>query len=512
MSVRRKDVLVFLTNVIGKNLDASRTEEFIVSLFDLNKNVVGTLDKQETYFIRKRLGILDDGVMKNYNEISFAMNLSESNVYNLEIVILKKIKKDLDVGYKNILISSLDFSVKAIGCLKDKAINTLGDLLDRSIDELNRICYMNKQTVLEIIDKVHRMGYLFRDEIDFSIRKDISFYDEHIVPFLDNGREIYNFEYMNNSLLICNIDSKTKIRTYIFDEEILKSIFLDELLKKISSFILINNDGKKVIEDNFKKYIENIQISKKNKIQNIVRKEFSSDKINQNDDFDLINGFYDYLKELYSDNLINVFSNYLDFDKFRVCNFGEYYNLVNFYKRVISFLELEKYEIDNEKNSLNKEKINDIVKYKKIILEEKDNLLLNMSNDYLKYAGDDDFIKASSVFVNKLFLDVDLLLENNGDNISMSDVFCEISPEMIERDFYLLFNPIEGNTDIPFMVKFNNLVLKYCNKDNGVKYTEKDIIDFLINKYVVYTMSFSNSIDVLIDYINSDVGSKNIRQ
>lgn len=508
MSVRRKDVLIFLTNVIGKNLDISKTKKFIENLFDLNKKEVGVLEKQETYFIRKMLGVLDDGVMKDYKDISFAMNLSVSDVENLETVVLKKIKKDLDVSYKSILISSLGFSVNAFGSLRNKSINTLGELLDKSIEELNRICYMNQETVSEIVNKIHKMGYLFREEFDFNVKKDVYFNDEYIVSNLDDGREIYNFDYLDKSLFICNIDSKTKIRKYIFDKKLCQDFYLDELLKKIKKFIFLKEEGKKKLEVDFKEYIEKIQINKKNKIQNIVRKEFSGDIKYQEDNIDLVDSFYDYLKELYGENLIIVFCDCLGFDKNKVYNFGEYYNLVKFYERIIKFLELEKYEFNNGGNSLNKEKIKEIEDIKRNILEEKNNLLLNINKNYLKYADNDDFVNASCEFINKLFLDISLLLENNNDNISMSEIFSEIDSEYIERNFYHLFSPIEGNMEIPFIVKFNEVILKYCSKDDGTKYTEKEIIDFLMNKYVVCTMEEPNSINTLIEYLNDEVGRK----
>lgn len=502
MSGRRKYVLDFITNIIGKNLDIDKTEKFIISLFDLNNREVLDLEKNETYVLRKRLGILDDGKFKSCEEISVDMKRPMLEIQRIELNALKKIKKTLDVSYKSILVSTLGLSVRAFGSLNDKSIDTLGKLLDLSIEELNRLCYMNKQTVLEIVDKVHKMGYLFRDEVDVNVRKDVYFKDEYILSNLDGKREIYNFEYMNNSLFILEKNLESGEKRYIFDEKLLKDFYLDNLIKVGSNFVKVSDDLKNILEKEFKSYIDSIKISKKNKVQNIVKKEFSSDIKYQEDNYDPVVLFYQYLKNKYNDGLVNEFGKYLEFDKFKICGCKEYFELVSFYERVIKFLEIEEYEIRNDKTVFNRDNLEELNRIKKIILEEKNNLLINVSKNYMKYMDDDGIIAVTRNIIDKFLLNTDLLVENNSDVISLSDIFREIDPDMIEEEFYSIFNPIEGNINISFIVKFTDVCSRVCLKEDGSKYTESEIMDYLIDKYVKYTVVVPDSVDSLIDYLN----------
>ncbi len=61
-------------------------------------------------------------------------------------------------------IDDLDFSVRAYNCLKKAGINTLGDLTEKSEDEMMKIRNLGKKSLKEVIDKIKDMGLKFRDE------------------------------------------------------------------------------------------------------------------------------------------------------------------------------------------------------------------------------------------------------------------------------------------------------------------------------------------------------------
>ena len=73
-------------------------------------------------------------------------------------------QKDSDSKKLETSIEDLDFSVRAYNCLKRANINTLGDLIDKSENEMMRIRNLGKKSLKEVMDKVKEMGLRFRDE------------------------------------------------------------------------------------------------------------------------------------------------------------------------------------------------------------------------------------------------------------------------------------------------------------------------------------------------------------
>ena len=73
-------------------------------------------------------------------------------------------QKDSDSKKLETSIEDLDFSVRAYNCLKRANVNTLGDLIDKSENEMMRIRNLGKKSLKEVMDKVKEMGLRFRDE------------------------------------------------------------------------------------------------------------------------------------------------------------------------------------------------------------------------------------------------------------------------------------------------------------------------------------------------------------
>lgn len=61
-------------------------------------------------------------------------------------------------------IEDLDLSVRSFNCLKRDNIETVGDLINRSTEDLMKIRNMGKKSMDEIVLKVHSLGLLFLDE------------------------------------------------------------------------------------------------------------------------------------------------------------------------------------------------------------------------------------------------------------------------------------------------------------------------------------------------------------
>ena len=61
------------------------------------------------------------------------------------------------------VIEDLDFSVRTYNCLKRAQINTVGDLVARSMDEMIKVRNLGKKSLEEIIEKLDDMGLSLRE-------------------------------------------------------------------------------------------------------------------------------------------------------------------------------------------------------------------------------------------------------------------------------------------------------------------------------------------------------------
>ncbi|MCR5058127.1 MAG: DNA-directed RNA polymerase subunit alpha, partial [Clostridiales bacterium] len=64
------------------------------------------------------------------------------------------------------VIEDMDFSVRTYNCLKRAQINTVGDLVARSMDEMIKVRNLGKKSLEEIIEKLDEMGLHLREQED----------------------------------------------------------------------------------------------------------------------------------------------------------------------------------------------------------------------------------------------------------------------------------------------------------------------------------------------------------
>jgi DNA-directed RNA polymerase alpha subunit len=77
---------------------------------------------------------------------------------------------ETDEDKLQITLEDLDFSVRTYNVLKRAYIDTVGELINRNVEDLMKIRNMGKKSMDEIIGKVHNLGLRFLDESfdDFS--------------------------------------------------------------------------------------------------------------------------------------------------------------------------------------------------------------------------------------------------------------------------------------------------------------------------------------------------------
>ena len=64
------------------------------------------------------------------------------------------------------IIEDLDFSVRTYNCLKRAQINTVGDLVAKTMDEMIKVRNLGKKSLEEIIEKLDEMGLHLKDQAD----------------------------------------------------------------------------------------------------------------------------------------------------------------------------------------------------------------------------------------------------------------------------------------------------------------------------------------------------------
>jgi len=112
----------------------------------------GSITPEESIALASRILIEHFEVLANLNEIADETGLMISNTEDPNSKILET------------SIDDLDFSVRAYNCLKRANILTLGDLVDKSENEMMKIRNLGKKSLKEVLDKVKDMGLSFRKE------------------------------------------------------------------------------------------------------------------------------------------------------------------------------------------------------------------------------------------------------------------------------------------------------------------------------------------------------------
>ena len=62
-------------------------------------------------------------------------------------------------------IEELDLTVRSYNCLKRRRVNTVGELVEYTLEDLMRFRNMGRKSIREVVEKVHNLGLSFKDEI-----------------------------------------------------------------------------------------------------------------------------------------------------------------------------------------------------------------------------------------------------------------------------------------------------------------------------------------------------------
>jgi DNA-directed RNA polymerase subunit alpha len=130
---------------------------------------------QVTNYDKLILEIWTDGTIKPEEAVSSAasllvehlnlfLNLADNEELNQKVFVAPKEEKE-ENNLLNLSIDELDLSVRSYNCLKRANINTIGELVKHSTEDLMKVRNLGKKSLEEIVSKLEQMGLsLKKDE------------------------------------------------------------------------------------------------------------------------------------------------------------------------------------------------------------------------------------------------------------------------------------------------------------------------------------------------------------
>ena len=196
----------------------------IDNLYDLNNELVYPLNKIETFAIRKRFGILDNGKVMKKVEIAHDLNTTHKNASSILdrtiIKIIRYIEYDNRINQnnkmtsidnienkdeiKNILLLSLDLDIKLINSLAKNNIKTLNDVLGFSLREISELFGPIVAENLNVV--ITRMGLHFLDKLPITSKMEII--NNADLSVIYNSSIYWLFDLNIDKSIFNNIDAK----------------------------------------------------------------------------------------------------------------------------------------------------------------------------------------------------------------------------------------------------------------------------------------------------------------
>jgi RNA polymerase sigma factor (sigma-70 family) len=116
---------------------------------------------------KERLKMLRYG--KEYLELCDDIGKLNAQLMQVKLQLIEKITNPETIEISNdevisyFTIESLDLSVRSFNCLKRVGINTLGELMNQTIEDLLKIRNMGRKSLREIITKLEEKGLMLKD-------------------------------------------------------------------------------------------------------------------------------------------------------------------------------------------------------------------------------------------------------------------------------------------------------------------------------------------------------------
>ena len=138
----------------------------------VNYNVENTRVEQITDYDKLTLEVWTDGTISAKEAVSLAAKILNRQLNHFvelsdEVSTTEIMEKKEDTGKDKFLemtIEELDLSVRAFNCLKRAGVNSVGDLISKSPDEMMKVRNLGRKSLEEVINKLAMMGLHLADE------------------------------------------------------------------------------------------------------------------------------------------------------------------------------------------------------------------------------------------------------------------------------------------------------------------------------------------------------------
>jgi DNA-directed RNA polymerase subunit alpha len=155
------------------SIDVIAVDSIYTPVERVNLTVENTRVGQITDYDKLTLDVFTNGTLSPDDAVSYAakvlsehlslfINLSD-NVKDKTIITEKQTEVPESTA-KDMSIDELELSVRSYNCLKRAQINTVGDLVARTMDEMIKVRNLGKKSLEEIIEKLEGMGLHLKDQ------------------------------------------------------------------------------------------------------------------------------------------------------------------------------------------------------------------------------------------------------------------------------------------------------------------------------------------------------------
>ncbi len=139
----------------------------------VNYTVENTRVEQITDYDKLTMEVWTDGTISAKEAVSLAAKILNRQLNHFvdlsdEVSSTEIMEKKEDTGKEKVLemtIEELDLSVRAFNCLKRAGVNTVGDLISKSPEEMMKVRNLGKKSLEEVVSKLESLGFsLSKDE------------------------------------------------------------------------------------------------------------------------------------------------------------------------------------------------------------------------------------------------------------------------------------------------------------------------------------------------------------
>ena len=138
----------------------------------VNYSVENTRVEQITDYDKLTLEVWTDGTISAKEAVSLAAKILNRQLNHFvelsdEVGSTEIMEKKEDTGKDKVLemtIEELDLSVRAFNCLKRAGVNSVGDLINKSPEEMMKVRNLGKKSLEEVIGKLGALGFKLNDD------------------------------------------------------------------------------------------------------------------------------------------------------------------------------------------------------------------------------------------------------------------------------------------------------------------------------------------------------------